>query len=53
MYIISEDTGLRTIPKKLKSLKEGRLRLRVGLQTAGDINRNRRNTIAEVCFNDD
>jgi len=42
MYIISEDTGLRTIPKKLKSLKEGRLRLRVGLQTAGDINRNRR-----------
>jgi len=42
MFIISEDTGLRTIPKKLKSLKEGRLRMRVGLQTAGDINRNRR-----------
>lgn len=42
MFIIAEDTGLRTIPKKLKTLKEGRLRMRVGIQTAGDINRNRR-----------
>lgn len=42
MFIINEDTGLRTVPKKLKNLKEGRLRMRVGLQTAGDINRNKR-----------
>jgi len=42
MYIISEASSVRTIPKKLKSLKEGRIRLKVGLQTGDVINRNRR-----------
>jgi len=42
MYIISEAPSVRTIPKKLKSLKEGKIRLKVGLQTGDVINRNRR-----------
>ena len=42
MFIISESTGLRSIPKKLKNLKEGKIRMKVGLQTGDVINRNRR-----------
>jgi len=42
MYIFAEAAELMGVPKKLKTLKEGRMRMRVGLQTGGDVNRNRR-----------
>jgi len=42
MYIFAEAANTMVIPKKIKKLKEGVLRLLVGLQTGGDVNRNRR-----------
>lgn len=42
MYIIVENTGINTIPKKIKKDKSGNIRFEAVLQTAGDINRNRR-----------
>lgn len=42
MYIFSEDAGLRAIPKKLHGGKKGRIRAEVCLQTAGEVNRNKR-----------
>lgn len=42
MYIITEAPMIRAIPKKLKNLKEGRIRLKACLQTGDVINRNKR-----------
>ena len=42
MYIMTEAPTIRTIPKKLKNLKEGRIRLRACLQTGDVVNRNKR-----------
>jgi len=42
MYIFAEAATTMIIPKKIKELKEGILRLLVGLQTGNDVNRNRR-----------
>jgi len=42
MYIITEAPMIRAIPKKLKSLKEGKIRLKACLQTGDVVNRNKR-----------
>jgi hypothetical protein len=42
MYIFAEAAHTMVIPKKVKTLKEGRIRADVVVQTGGDINRNRR-----------
>jgi len=42
MYIIQEQTGITSIPKNIKKIKNGRIRFESILQSAGDFNRNRR-----------
>ena len=42
MWILSEESSLRTAPKLLNTNKKGRLRFEACIQTVGDINRNRR-----------
>lgn len=42
MFIISEDSSVRSIPKKIKSVGKDRIRMECCLQTVGDVNRNRR-----------
>jgi hypothetical protein len=42
MWILSEESSLRTSPKILKKAKTGRMRMEAVLQTCGDVNRNKR-----------
>ena len=41
-YLITEDTGVRSLPKNIKKLNNGKIRFESCIQTADDYNRNRR-----------
>lgn len=42
MYLLREDCEIKSLPKNVKQLKHGKVRMEAVLQTVGDLNRNKR-----------